>query len=106
MHHFAMHLVQLLLPLHDNAGRAFGRELYERIRRELTAHFGGVTAFLRAPAEGHWQDAAGDLALDDVVIVEVMCELDRAWWSRYREHLAEEFDQQELVARAMPIEIL
>lgn len=101
-----MHLVQLLLPLQDNTGQPFGRELFERIRSELTEHFGGVTAFLRAPAEGHWQDPSGVLALDDVVIMEVMCELDRAWWSRYREQLADEFDQQELVARAMPIEIL
>jgi hypothetical protein len=107
MHPWCVYLVQLLLPLQDNAGQPFEHAAFERVRAELTDRFGGVTAFLRAPAQGHWQDPAGIVAKDDVVIMEVMCEdLDRRWWSRYRAQLAEDFDQQELVARAMPIEIL
>ena len=102
-----MHVVQILLPLRDNQGEPFARELFERVRSELAQRFGGVTAYLRAPAEGHWRDRDGAFERDEVVIVEVMCdELDRPWWSSYREQLAQTFGQQELVARALAAEAL
>ena len=102
-----MHLVQLLLPLRDNNGRPFDKSVFEGVRAELTERFGGMTAYLRSPAEGRWRDPAGAGALDDVVIVEVMCrDLDRAWWAQYRERLARELGQQELMARALCAEAL
>src|SRR5690606_21453973 len=51
-----MHLVQLFLPLYDAGGRRFPRALFDAVRAELTEHFGGVTAFSRAPATGLWED--------------------------------------------------
>ena len=102
-----MHLVQLLLPLADNDGQAFPRSAYDRVRYELTERYGGVTAYLRAPAEGLWKEHAGRVSRDDVVIYEVMTEaLDRAWWSAYRLTLQERFRQEELVVRASGIERL
>jgi hypothetical protein len=44
-----MHLVEILLPLHDNSGRPFGAEKYAAIRQHLTERFG---AFTRSPAQG------------------------------------------------------
>ena len=52
-----MHLVQILLPIHDNGRAAFPREEYSRVRKELTERFGGLTVYKRAPAEGHWKMA-------------------------------------------------
>lgn len=102
-----MHLVQLLLPIADNAGRAFPRSAYDLVRYELAERYGGVTAYLRAPAEGLWKEAAGEVSHDDVVIYEVMTgELDRAWWRRYRATLQERFRQDEVVIRASSIERL
>lgn len=102
-----LHLVQLLLPLADNDGRAFPRSAYDRVRYELTERYGGVTAYLRAPAEGLWKEDAGRVSRDDVVIYEVMTgELDRAWWAAYRLALQERFRQEELVVRASAIERL
>jgi hypothetical protein len=102
-----MHLVQLLLPLRTNAGVPVPSALFERIRHELTERFGGVTAYARSPAEGAWRAPAGDVSNDDVVIVEVMCrELDRTFWAQYRAALTTELEQQELVVRALPIELL
>ena len=66
-----MHLVQILLPVYDNDGRAFGREAFAGVREELTGRFGGVTAHLRSPAEGAWRDPGGGVDRDDVVILEV-----------------------------------
>ena len=101
-----MHLVQMLLPIRDNDGNPFGEQLLERVRHELTEKFGGVTAYLRAPAHGAWHDGER-VSSDDVIMVEVMCdELDRAWWTRYREALEKELRQQELMVRALPIETL
>lgn len=102
-----MYLVQLLLPLHDNHGVAFDSGLYEAVESEMTERFGGVTAYLRAPASGAFRNAHGSIMEDDVAVFEVMCEtLDRAFWADYRAQLTRQFDQEELVVRAMPFERL
>ncbi len=101
-----MHLVQLLLPTHDNQKRLFPRQQFEDVRRELTERFGGVTAFVRSPAIGLWKenddDDDDDVSRDDVVMFEVMCdELDDSWWSAYRYELEEKFRQEEVLVRAI-----
>ncbi|HYO92568.1 MAG TPA: hypothetical protein VEQ40_13070 [Pyrinomonadaceae bacterium] len=102
-----MYLVQLLLPLYDNEGKAFGKSMLDRVRNELTERFGGVTAHRRAPAEGLWQEDSGQVTRDDVVIYEVMTEeLDRAQWKLYGQELAERFRQEELMIRAISVERL
>ena len=102
-----MYLVQLLLPVYDNANTRFPRETFDHVRQELTDRFGGVTAFLRSPGEGFWRIAKSAINRDDIVIFEVMTEeLDRKWWGRYREDLEERFRQIELVIRASSIERL
>ncbi|HWI15141.1 MAG TPA: hypothetical protein VNT02_12850 [Burkholderiales bacterium] len=99
--------MQVLLPLADNEGRAFPRSAYDRVRDELAERFGGVTAYVRAPAEGLWKEDARHVARDDVVIYEVMTDaLDRAWWAAYRLVLQERFRQEELVVRATGMERL
>lgn len=102
-----MYLVQLLLPLRHANGQPVPRSLFERVRDQLTHSFGGVTAYLRAPAEGLWRAEGGTVEPDEIVILEVMCDaLDRAFWSQYREALARELGQQELVVRALPMQAL
>jgi hypothetical protein len=102
-----MYLVQLLLPVYDNAGHPFPASHYATVRGELAQRFGGLTAYTRAPAEGLWSDDGGRSARDDIVVYEVMVEeLDRAWWKRFRADLERRFAQQELVVRAQPIERL
>ena len=106
-----MFLIELVLPLRDNQGSAFSRSHFDRVRDELVERFGGVTAFLRSPAEGVWKDnpgaSASDAVRDEIVIFEVMAEqLDRSWWRNYRETLTARFAQDELVVRASAIERL
>ena len=102
-----MYLVQILLPVRDNDGNAFPAELYEDVRSDMTEHFGGVTAYLRAPAHGVFESDGGEVMRDDIVIVEVMCDaLDRSYWATYRTHLTELFAQEALVVRALPFEAL
>ena len=101
-----MHLVQLLLPLYDQDGAALPRALYDAVRRELVDHFGGLTAYTRAPARGLWAEG-GEVAKDDIVVYEVMTEaLDRAWWAQYRATLEQRFAQDELMIRALKTERL
>jgi hypothetical protein len=96
-----MHLVQLLLPLRDNAGHPFPREVYGRVHDELTERFGGVTAFLQSPAAGAWKEE-GQTMRDELVLFEVMVDaLDRAWWAHYRRELEGRFHQESLVVRAL-----
>jgi hypothetical protein len=102
-----VHLVQLLLPRRDNSGNPFPREAFVRVRAELTARYGGVTAYLRSPAAGAWRDDQGELTQDDVVMVEVVvADLDRAWWTAYRRDLEVRFRQVEVLVRAMACERL
>jgi hypothetical protein len=101
-----MHLVQLLLPVANNAGQRFAASLYEDVANELTENFGGVTAYSRSPAEGRWQSGTSEHH-DDVLVVEVMVDhLDPAWWSELRQKLAATFRQESLVIRAQAIKLL
>ena len=99
-----MFLVEILLPLYDNEGRRFGAGEFDRVRDELAARFGGVTAFRRSPGEGVWREG-GEESRDRVVIFEVMAdELERDWWREYREELERGFRQEKMVVRASEFE--
>jgi hypothetical protein len=101
-----MHLVQLLLPLSNNAGKPFARELFIEVRDELVERFGGMTGYTRTPVSGLWQDK-DQTVHDDLIIYEVMvASLDVDWWKRYRAQLEQRFEQSELVVRAHEIDVL
>jgi hypothetical protein len=102
-----VHLVQLLLPVYDNAGRPVPHQQFGAVRDELTERFGGVTAFVRSPAQGTWKEEGGAVDRDDVIMCEVMVDaLDRGWWSDYRTRLEARFGQRELLMRAFTVERL
>ncbi len=98
-----MHLVQILLPLTDPAGQDFPPQLYVSVRETLTHKFGGMTFHRNAPAEGLWVCDNG-VAHDAIVTADVMVEdLDKDWWALYRAELEKQFNQDEIVIRALPI---
>ena len=102
-----MHLVQFFLPLRDNEGKAVAPGDFAAVRRELADRFGGVTAWLSAPAHGLWEDPEGDMHRDEVLLVEVMdADIDRAWWRAYRRRLEITFRQEKLLMRATETEVL
>ena len=89
-----MNLVQILLPVYDEHGNRFPQSMYEKVARELTDSFGGLTAYVRAPAKGLWAERPGETRRDDIVVYEVMVEsLDASWWRDYREALEGRFRQ-------------
>lgn len=97
-------LVQILLPLQDNERQAYSHASFTRVRQELVAKWGGVTAHLAAPAEGVWRDE-GHLVIDSIVVFEAMVKhFDRQWWHDYRVQLEARFRQQQIVVRAFRIE--
>jgi hypothetical protein len=101
-----MHLIQILLPLADNAGHPFPRDVLQAIQTELSQRFGGLTAYSRAPAKGVWTQSGGQQE-DDIIIVEVMAEtLDERWWRDFRRRLEERLGQEELVIRAQEMRTL
>jgi hypothetical protein len=101
-----MHLIQILLPLADNAGHAFPGDVLQAIQTELSQRFGGLTAYSRAPAKGVWTQSGGQQE-DDIIIVEVMAEtLDERWWRDFRRRLEERLGQEELVIRAQEMRTL
>ena len=109
-----MHLVQILLPLADNAGQPLPRALFAALARELTERFGGLTAYTRAPAEGLWRDEDAaertsdtPVVRDQIVIYEVMAqELDPAWWADRRRALERDFRQETVIVRAQELRLL
>jgi hypothetical protein len=99
-----MHLIQLLIPLHDNHKQAFPTPYFNKVRQDLTNHFGGVTAFVRSPALGLWKENSDDMNSDEVVMFEVLTEqLDKEWWADYRKQLQERFRQEEVLIWASNI---
>ena len=99
-----MHLVQMLLPLRDPQGKAYGRGIFDDLARELTGRFGGVTVYTRAPATGLWEEQSGEMVRDQVVVYEVMVDkLEPEWWSGFRTRLETQLGQEELVIRAHEI---
>ena len=102
-----MRLVQILLPLFDNQRQAFPKAFFDQVREELTKEFGGVTAFVRSPAVGVWENDEGAVCRDDIVLFEVMVDaVDRAWWKAYRHRLERQFNQDAILIRATEAEIL
>ncbi len=102
-----MYLIQILLPLYDNGGNPFPHNEYVRVRDELTECFGGITTYVRSPAEGVWKGTPSQTVHDDIVIYEVMTEnLDNAWWRLYREELSVRFRQDMLIVRVSEVQLL
>ena len=102
-----MNLIQILLPLYDNAGKPFPPAEFQRVRDELTERYGGITTYIRSPALGIWMETPETTVHDEIVTYEVMSEtLDRAWWQTYRQDLAGRFRQQWLIVRASAVELL
>lgn len=100
------HLVQIVIPLQDHQGQPFSQAVLDEMRRDLVAHFSGVTTHLRVPVPSVAVSAGHDRHAESLVF-EVMCErLDRCWWHDYRRHLESRFRQQEVVVRAVPVEKL
>jgi hypothetical protein len=101
-----MYLIQILLPVFDNSGQPYDSATFERIASDLTARFGGLTSYRRAPAEGRWK-TGGATKHDEIVVMEVMTpQFDRAWWKSFRESLEDRLQQEELLIRAQRVEIV
>jgi len=100
-------LVQFFLPVRDNDGQPFARQAFAQVRAELTERFGGVTAYVRSPAVGAWEDGDGDVQRDDVLLFEVVADtLERDWWRAYQANLCRRFRQEAVLVRAFAIERL
>jgi hypothetical protein len=99
------HLIQILLPLRARDGAEVPADLFAAVRVELAQRFGGVTAYSRSPATGLWKRTEAEVERDQVIMIEVVVDaFDREWWSQYREQLEQRFGQEEVHARAVPIE--
>jgi hypothetical protein len=96
----ASYLVELLLPRQTGNGEPVTMDWFEQLLAELTAKFGGVTSFVRAPGKGLWQDD-GQIEQDNIAVIEVMTtEIDLTYWAALRQRLEQELSQQEIVVRA------
>jgi len=101
-----MVLIQLLLPAVP-AGDGHQNDDLKTTAGELRDHFGGLTAYVRSPAQGLWTSPDGRTEVDDVVMIEVVTErFDRSWWKRYSTALAARFRQETIHVRALPIELV
>jgi hypothetical protein len=102
-----MQLVQILLPLYNKEGKPFEASVYDKIKKELTQEFGGLTAYTRSPAIGTWKTDDEKVIKDDVYVYEVMAsEIDRNYWSLYKMKLQKAFQQEELIIRYSAITLL
>lgn len=97
----ATNLIQILLP--TNGGN---EGVFESLAQELTVKFGGVTSFIRAPAEGRW-DSGSHTERDDIAVIEVMAEeIDYGYWADLRSRLEQALAQEQIVIRGQLLELL
>ena len=102
-----MFVVELFLPLERPDGTPVPVQLFERVKAELTDRFGGVTSFLKSPAEGAWKPRSREVIHDRVAIFEVMVDdVDTAWWRSYRQSLEVELEQEQVLARLYQVTVL
>jgi hypothetical protein len=100
-----MFLVQILLPLYDADHEPRPRAAFALVANELLERFGGMTAYVNAPARGVWEDDRGRAEHDDIIVHEVMTEtLEKSWWTSYRKLLESRFAQDQIVIRALAIQ--
>jgi hypothetical protein len=100
-------LVQILVPLEPLGTGAERRAHLKRLADELTAAFGGLTAYVHAPAEGLWEERPGRTVQEKVVVYEVMAPtLDEDWWATYRAELERRFAQERVLIRALAAHLL
>jgi len=97
------HIVQIFLPLQHADEEAQPPERFTATREELVEYCGGVTIYARAPAEGLWVD--GDaIVMDRVVVFEAMdSRFSHDWLAAYKRRLAERFEQDQVMLRAVPV---
>ena len=95
-----MFVVEVFLPLCDDAGWGIGNAKVIEVRRQLFDKFGGLTVKPRSPAQGYRRE--GTLpAKDDLVVLEVTVpELDSAWWDAFKTDLEQQFRQRDIQIRA------
>jgi hypothetical protein len=97
----------LLLPLKGNDGNPFGKAKFDAVRSELVEQFGGVTAYVRSPPVGAWEDGDGAVCRDDVILFEVMIEtLDRGWWAALKMRVEFSFHQESILVRVSKVHVL
>ncbi|ETZ24184.1 inorganic diphosphatase [Pedobacter sp. V48] len=99
-------LVELFLPLYDGNGEVFPEKLYAELREELTAKFGGLTAYSRNPVKGFWKPAGNHAEKDVLLVFEVMCEkVETEFWDELKARLLKTFKQDSLIIRCSKIEL-
>jgi hypothetical protein len=95
-------LIELFLPLNRRDGLPIDQAVFDRIKKNLTERFGGVTAFALAPAEGVWKSPTSETVEERVAVFQVMVkEIDVGWWRACRQDLERELDQEEILVRSL-----
>ena len=94
-----MFLFQIFLPLNYNNNRRVSRSCFSTTEEELIKRYGGVTVYMRAPADGQWVSKGGKTK-DQMITVEVMArQLTLSWWKQYQKNLQARFRQEIIVIR-------
>lgn len=100
-------LFQILLPLYNQQGESIPFQNYKDLRTELTENFGGLTTYSRSPATGVWKDPDDDLAVDQIIVYEVIGEeLNLKYWQNLKIVLEKKFDQEEIMIRCIDLEVI
>ena len=91
-------LVQLFVPLYDQAGKAFPENYYTKLTARLKEKFGGVTIYSRSPATGLWKQEGAKTVQDKLLIYEILSStIDNSYWQELKVQLEKQFNQDELL---------
>lgn len=98
---------EILLPLKDNAGRAFARERFDETREDVVARFGGVTVFPQ-PAQGVWVDSGKRYEEESIrLVVDVTDDAaSRRFFENYKQVLNDRFRQEDVYVTSTVVNVV
>ncbi len=102
-----MQLFQIFLPVYNTQKQIFPSHFYTSLATNLTEKFGGLTSYSRSTAEGLWKEENNNTVKDDIIIYEIMVEsVEVEWWRNLKKRLIIQFEQEEIIVRYYPINLI
>jgi inorganic pyrophosphatase len=100
-------LIQLFLPIENEAGKPFPDKYFSAVKQQLTSKFDGLSIYENAPVSGRWKDDKAETIKDRLLIFEVMAdELEIPYWEKYKQDLQKQFKQESIVIRCLHMNLI
>jgi len=89
--------LEILLPVANNNGKPFPKEMFSALEQELIKNFSGLTVYSSAPITGFWKPDQKVLQQQLMVYELFLREFDPTYWEKMKRKLEKKFNQTEVM---------